>query len=369
MLRCVDSVPLFAPTGAANFMGGDEKRKIVGVAILPKKAEKHLHSKLLGRASEKGITIKHIDLDKPLETQGHFDLILHKIRKDGDFEKQLRDYKQTHENVKIIDSVDAIRPLFNRSTMLQPLQGAGILVQGPAGDSFCWPSGCVLAQAPRQTVLEEGCTLDEAKAAFAAKSMGFPLVVKTMWSDGTEYCHSLGVVYNEQGLAALLRGQASGGLHLPLLFQQYVHHGGCLFKVYVLGRRVVMVKRDSLDIPQGQACAHDGSGLQLLERISAYPARGPWGSTDTTRRPCPVADPPLWLVEGVAMQLRAALGLEMFNFDVICPSGAPAGDAGQPLALYVLDINYFPGYEKLPGYEDLMVDFLHSQLEELEPQR
>jgi hypothetical protein len=28
----------------------------------------------------------------------------------------------------------------------------------------------------------------------------------------------------------------------------------------------------------------------------------------------------------------------------------------------VIDINYFPGYEKLPGYEELMVGFLQSIL-------
>lgn len=26
----------------------------------------------------------------------------------------------------------------------------------------------------------------------------------------------------------------------------------------------------------------------------------------------------------------------------------------------VIDINYFPGYEKLPGYESMMVDFLRT---------
>lgn len=81
--------------------------KIVGVAILPKKvlprhclcpkhlggcwfqrqglnpspqAAKHLHANLLTRAQEAGILVKPIDLTQPLDKQGPFDLILHKIR-------------------------------------------------------------------------------------------------------------------------------------------------------------------------------------------------------------------------------------------------------------------------------------------------
>lgn len=144
-----------------------------------------------------------------------------------------------------------------------------------------------------------------------------------MYSDGTKYCHSLGVVYNQDGLHALIQGTARGGLRPPVLCQQYVAHGGRLFKVYVLGKRTVMAKRGSLDIPEGSTSAPDGSGLQLLDRISAYPS-GEWGHVDTTKdngntAASPVPDPPPWLVEGVAAELRQRLGMHMFNFDMICP--------------------------------------------------
>ncbi len=31
--------------------------------------------------------------------------------------------------------------------------------------------------------------------------------------------------------------------------------------------------------------------------------------------------------------------------------------------MYVVDVNYYPGFEKLPQYEELMVEFLVCQLE------
>lgn len=126
-----------------------------------------------------------------------------------------------------------------------------------------------------------------------------------------------------------------------------------------------------------------------------------------------VASPPMWLVRQLAQRLRRHLGLNLFNFDVIMPLPAANGSAslrqqqqrqrqlehpnGSALngaaggggscrggdvppagaaaagqqgggcegpapeqVLYLIDINYFPGYEKLPGYEDLMVQFFSS---------
>ena len=113
-----------------------------------------------------------------------------------------------------------------------------------------------------------------------------------------------------------------------------------------------------------------------------------------------VAPPPDWLLQALAARLRAHLGLSLFNFDVIVPAGGrgggggsapgagggvdrrPGGQEGMAAAsaasaaaedldddeddgedevlLHLIDINYFPGYEKLAGYEGLMVDFLLS---------
>ena len=42
------------------------------------------------------------------------------------------------------------------------------------------------------------------------------------------------VVHTPRGLQRLVAGEARF-LQLPVLLQQYVDHGGCLFKVYVLG--------------------------------------------------------------------------------------------------------------------------------------
>jgi hypothetical protein len=51
--------------------------------------------------------------------------------------------------------------------------------------------------------------------------------------------------------------------------------------------------------------------------------------------------------------------MNLFNVDIIAPSVAPQQQEQQlQQQLLVVDINYFPGYDKVPGAELLFADFL-----------
>lgn len=56
---------------------------VVGMALKKEKAKKHLSQKLIDRATQHGILLKVIDEYVPLAEQGHFDVILQKIRRRG----------------------------------------------------------------------------------------------------------------------------------------------------------------------------------------------------------------------------------------------------------------------------------------------
>lgn len=103
--------------------------------------------------------------------------------------------------------------------------------------------------------------------------------------------------------------------------------------------------------------------------------------------------PPEWFTHALAGELRESLGLELFNFDLIqtdscallsrsasrgcsgssivedsslllssSSSGTPA-DAEDP-HYYVIDINYFPGVDKIPTFENIFVEFLATACRE-----
>ena len=69
--------------------------------------------------------------------------------------------------------------------------------------------------------------------------------------------------------------------------------------------------------------------------------------------------PPECFVTEIARGLRSAMGVPLFNFDVI-----KDGRVGNHYL--VIDINYFPWYEKLPGYEMILTDFLCSMVQKEE---
>lgn len=61
-------------------------------------------------------------------------------------------------------------------------------------------------------------------------------------------------------------------------------------------------------------------------------------------------------MRALARLLKEALGLELFNFDLI-------RKAGECDRFLVVDINYFPGIAKMPDYETVFADFLFYSAE------
>lgn len=66
----------------------------------------------------------------------------------------------------------------------------------------------------------------------AESGMKPPLVVKPVWTDGREGSHGLAVVHDMPSLSNLLSGVAGSGVKPPVVIQEFVDHGGVLFKVW-----------------------------------------------------------------------------------------------------------------------------------------
>ncbi|BDA40908.1 Inositol-tetrakisphosphate 1-kinase 5 [Coccomyxa sp. Obi] len=328
----------------------ERPRRVVGIALLPAKARKHLGPKLIETASQMGIDIRPIHVGKPLKEQGPFDILLHKIRR-KEWEEELAEYSREHPHMRIIDSFDKIRPIMSRFSMLAPFDTDGISLMNPQGhDRIC-------VCAPQQISIPEGCTREQARKLLGEAGMEPPLLAKPLWADGRDGAHGLAVIHQVEGVEQLVSGEGPSGFGLPAMLQQYVEHGGCLFKVFVMGPIVVMVRRPSLHIPVPPEDVQDEVGsIQTIARISSFQSE--MAGTAVLQ-----GDPPQWVVQGLAQELRRRLGLNLFNFDLLRPSPNQPGRVPDGADYMVIDINYFPGFEKLPNYENLMVEFLTSLLQ------
>ncbi|KAK9822224.1 hypothetical protein WJX81_000985 [Elliptochloris bilobata] len=337
----------------------DGARTFLDTAINDFHAKKHLRPKLLATAAAAGVTIKVVHYGQPLAEQGPFDVLLHKIRR-KEWEEELADYQREHPGLRVVDTFDAIRPIMSRATMLAPLEPDGIELQ-EAKVSGERAADTVTVCAPQQVSIPEGCSTSEAQRVVAEAGMRPPFLAKPLWADGRDGAHGLAVIHDEAGLVQLVEGRGLRGFRLPVMLQQYVEHGGCLFKIFVMGPIVVLVRRPSLRIPvDPEDVTQEVGAVQTIARISSFASEMP---SDVTLK----GDPPQWVVQGLAQELRRRLGLDLFNFDLLHPSPKQPGRVPDRADYLVIDINYFPGYEKLPHYEDLMSQYLATLFPQAAP--
>ncbi|CAN1284816.1 Inositol-tetrakisphosphate 1-kinase 2 [Linum perenne] len=220
---------------------------VVGYALTSKKKKSFLQPKLEVLARNKGISFIAIDLNKPLGDQGPFDIVIHKLL-GKDWYEVIEDYRQKHPEVTVIDPPNAIRHLSNRQSMLQYVADLKL--------SDFYGTVCI----PRQMVIDR----DPSSIAHEVSKAGLklPLVAKPLLVDGTAKSHQLSLAYDEFSLSEL---------EPPLVLQEFVNHGGVLFKIYIMGESIKVVRRFSL--PNVTNCELEKvAGVMRFPRVSCAAA-------------------------------------------------------------------------------------------------
>ncbi|KAI3942265.1 hypothetical protein MKW92_006432 [Papaver armeniacum] len=172
--------------------------------------------------------------------------------------------------------------------------------------------------------------VEDLKVNGLGSKLKFPVIAKPLVADGSALSHKMSLVYNRDGLDKL---------DIPVVLQEFVNHGGVIFKVYVVGDYVKCVKRKSLpDISEEELVWKDlEESCVMFSQISNKTSQEGSGGM----RVEDAVLPPDSLVTDIARGLGHAMGLHLFNFDVI-------RDSRIGNHYVVIDINYFPGYEKMP---------------------
>lgn len=304
---------------------------VVGYALAPKKQASFIQLSLINLAKERGINLIKIDMDKPLIDQGPFDCVLHKLYGE-DWKRQLKAYGSKNPQSLIIDSLDDIERLHNRISMLQAVAELDIQCETA---SFGIPKQIVIYDSK----LVSAIYLEN-------EGLKFPVIAKPLVADGSAKSHKMLLVFNKDGLRKLTP---------PIVLQEFVNHGAVIFKVYVVGDYVKCVKRKSLpDVKE------DNLGrLESYLPFSQVSNLNNFEKNDDKYYNLMNLEnaefPPLSFLSDIAKGLRLATKLHLFNFDVI-------RDNRVGNRYLVIDINYFPGYAKMPNYERVLTDFFWDVL-------
>ncbi|XP_057425203.1 inositol-tetrakisphosphate 1-kinase 4 isoform X1 [Lotus japonicus] len=305
------------------------QKVVVGYALTAKKKKSFLQPNFIALARNKGIYFVAIDLNQPLAEQGPFDIVLHKLPGE-EWREIIEDYRQKHPDVFVLDPPDAIQHLHNRQSMLQDVVDLNLSdYHGKVG-------------VPRQLVIPKEKDPSTIPYEVAKAGMKLPLVAKPLVVDGSAKSHELFLAYDEFSLSEV---------EPPLVLQEFVNHGGLLFKIYIVGEAIKVVRRFSLPNISKRELSKV-AGLFRFPRVSCAAA----SADDADLDPSIAEHPPRPLLEKLARELRHRLGLRLFNIDMI-------REYGTRDVFYVIDINYFPGYGKMPEYEHVFTDFLLSLMQ------
>ncbi|CAI9775115.1 unnamed protein product [Fraxinus pennsylvanica] len=292
----------------------------IGYALEPQKVHTVIQSSLIIHAKNRGIDLVQIDLSKPLIDQAPYHCIIHKLY-GPEWCRQLQEFSSRNPDVIVVDPLDSIDRLHNRISMLQVVNELKICQQPEISFGI-----------PKQIFV------DNLAFFYEIEGLKFPVIAKPLVANGSANSHQMALVFNKEGLK---------GLKPPIILQEFVNHGGLIFKVYVAGDHVKCVKRKSLpDISEYAVSSED---LLPFSQISNLIAQDQ--SDENVAKLIEEAEmPPSSFVTEIANGLKHALKLNLFNFDMI-------RDSMVGNRYLVIDINYFPGYANLPSYETFLTDF------------
>ncbi|TRY57037.1 hypothetical protein DNTS_023941 [Danionella cerebrum] len=282
-----------------------------------------------------------LDLSEPLEKQGPFDVIIHKLTDhivdaDQNITESLRlvqgvqDYIDAHPETVILDPLPAIRTLLDRFKSYKLIHKLEDSMQDDRIFS------------PPFMVLQTDCGTQETLELLHKHGITFPFICKTQVAHGTN-SHEMAIMFSEEDLK---------DIKPPCVLQSFINHNAVLYKVFVVGEAYSVVQRPSIrNFPSGPT---DRRAISF----NSHHVSKPESSSHLTCRDNTEGQswkPSHEVIQNISRRLRQALGISLFGIDIIINN-----QTGQHA---VIDINAFPGYEGVPEFFDDLLSHVTSVLQ------
>eukprot|EP00794_Sanderia_malayensis_P018284 gene18287-20107_t len=180
-----------------------------------------------------GVVIKDIDMEKPIEEQGPFDIIFHKILKwfDKDVTKgksylnKLLGYVSQYQNIQLVDPIENGIKLANRSLTLQLAKQ------------------CEFESEKKKVFVPKFVYLNNNNVGYIKQAMRnagiqYPIISKQQAGNaGITESHKMKIIFSEENIK---------DLEPPCVVQEFMNHGGKMFKVYVIGNKYYACEKPSV---------------------------------------------------------------------------------------------------------------------------
>jgi len=314
----------------------------VGYWISDKKGKKLNFDGFVNYCRHVGLELVKIDLSQPLEGQGPFDAIIHKLTdiiakadngsvKDQKYIEKVEAYFSSHPELPILDPIDKVRQLLDRNEQYKLVVECPIVAKG---DEYIMPT------------FVEFATKDVAtnRALMKEAQVTFPFVCKPILAHGFSRAHQMALIFNEEGLA---------DVDPPCVAQTFINHEAIMYKIFVIGNHCYTVERPSLK--NFKACDHKTIWFDSHD-ISKAESDSVLSKLDDDDEPCrtPLKKPDPRKLEDLALRMKDKFQLNLFGVDVIIDN-----TTGK---YAIIDINAFPGYDGMPNVFQVLSQLIESSI-------
>ncbi|XP_044161949.1 inositol-tetrakisphosphate 1-kinase-like [Bufo gargarizans] len=316
-------------------------RKRIGVYLNENKRRKLNFDLFEELCRNHGYDVIEVDLTKCLNSQGPFDLIIHKLTDllieagqdlaSHHLVQRLQVYLDTHPFTVLLDPLPALYTLLDRFQSYRLIKSLETQQQGV---SALFSPPCVELMSKRSDMVD-----------LVRERLTFPIICKTQVAHGP-LSHEMSLIFNERGLKDVTP---------PCLLQSFINHSATLYKIFVVGPQHFVVKRPSIhNFPLGETDqttiffnSHHVSKAESCSHLSQTPLY-------------PDALPPSDdAVRQVVQGLQDALGMSLFGVDLIVDT--------QSGRCAVIDVNAFPGYEGVSEFFPALLSHVDKILSKESP--
>ncbi|XP_077579400.1 inositol-tetrakisphosphate 1-kinase-like [Stigmatopora nigra] len=315
-------------------------RRKVGFCLSDKKRKRMNLDVFAELCAEHGVEVVEIDITQPLEPQGPFDVIVHKLSDvivEAEYDshsKQLlvnfQSYVSAHPRIVLLDPIPAMSQILDRFTSYQ--------IMSKLHNSLRDWHIC----SPPYVEVHSGSDMPSILQKVTSQNLSFPLICKTRVAHGS-LSHEMSLIFSAASLAEI---------NPPCVLQSFVNHGAVLHKVFVIGDRHFCVERPSLkNFPSGPC---ERKTIFFNSQQVSKPESSCALTALDEQMPC-LPPPSTEAVAALVKELRLQLGMALFGVDVIINI--------HTYTLSVIDINIFPGYEGVPQFFTSLLSHIESVLD------
>jgi len=313
----------------------DDEHFRIGCWISAKKKNKINFQLLMRLCEESGVHIVELNMEKPMESQGPFDLILQKLDDITATRNAVQTYTrkfnlqkfiESHPEVPILNSLSKSQQLEDRRNMNARLktfegriQDIDIFVPSFVELRNSIPEDCV------ECMHEAGVT--------------FPCVCKPFDATHPDTSHDMSLVFEHSGLR---------DVKTPCMAQSFINHDGILYKLFIVGPKTFITRRPSIK--------NLNPGEYKTEHFRTADVSKPNSSShlnqfvNNDQDESSVHQLDLQVMTELAQTVRNGIGIDLLGIDVIVESKTNRHA--------IIDVNPFPGYDGVPHIQQMLCDYM-----------